>query len=115
MRYKTRITAPHNLDWNSDIMAINEAALTKGEIRKLNALRKSIGDGLADEAFSKWLKQHNSKKTKAKADPIAAKIAEAMKPLAKAKALNLGRYGYVVKRARGKGAKGIIVSRIEKV
>jgi hypothetical protein len=39
---------------------------------------------------------------------------EAMKPLARNKALNLGRYGYSIKRARGKGAKGIIVTRIEK-
>ena len=36
-------------------MPINESALTKGQIRKLNALRKSIGDDLAEEAFGKWL------------------------------------------------------------
>ena len=95
-------------------MAINEATLTKGQIRKLNALRKSIGDALADEAFSKWLKREKSKKPKSKADPVAIKIAELLKPLSKGKSLNLGQYGYVVKRARGKGAKGIIVSRIEK-
>ena len=96
-------------------MAINEATLTKGQIRKLNALRKSIGDSLAEEAFSKWLKQEKSKNPEAKVDPVAAQIAEVLKPLAKGNTLNLGRYGYVIKRARGKGAKGIIVSRIEKV
>ncbi len=36
-------------------MAIDESSLTKGHIRKLNALRKSIGNDLADEAFGKWL------------------------------------------------------------
>ena len=34
---------------------IDEAALTKGQLRKLNTLRKSIGPAIADEAFSKWL------------------------------------------------------------
>jgi hypothetical protein len=28
--------------------------------------------------------------------------------------VNLGRYGYLVKRARGKGAKGLVIGRIEK-
>ena len=35
--------------------AINESALTKGELRKLNALRKSVGDMIAEQAFLKWL------------------------------------------------------------
>lgn len=95
-------------------MAIDEKALTKGEVRKLNALRKSIGDELADEAFSKWLEQKTSSKSVDHVDPVAVKIAEAVKPLAKDKSLNLGRYGYSIKRARGRGAKGIVVARIEK-
>ncbi len=95
-------------------MAIDEKALTKGEIRKLNALRKSIGDTLADDAFSKWLKQKTSAKSVDRVDPVAEKIAEAVKPLAKDKSINLGRYGYSIRRAKGKGAKGIVVARIEK-
>ncbi len=95
-------------------MAIDEKGLTKGEVRKLNALRKSIGDKLADDAFSKWLKQKTSAKSVDDVDPVAEKIAEAVKPLAKDKSINLGRYGYSIKRARGKGAKGIVVARIEK-
>ncbi len=95
-------------------MAINEAGLTKGEIRKLNALRKSIGDKLADDAFSKWLKQKKPANKVVRADPVAAKIAEALKPLAKDKSVSLGQYGYSIKRAKGKGAKGIVVARIEK-
>ena len=35
---------------------INEAALTKGEVRKLNALRKSVGAKIAEQAFTKWLR-----------------------------------------------------------
>ncbi len=95
-------------------MAINESNLTKGHIRKLNALRKSVGDALGEEAFTKWLKQQKSEKKEVRIDPVAKKIAEALKPLAKDKTLNLGRYGYSIKRARGKGAKGIVVARIEK-
>ena len=95
-------------------MAIDEKGLTKGEVRKLNALRKSIGDKLADDAFSKWLKQKTPAKSVDDVDPVAEKIAEAVKPLAKDKSINLGRYGYSIKRARGKGAKGIVVARIEK-
>ena len=95
-------------------MAINEVNLTKGQIRKLNALRKSIGDALGEEAFRKWLKQHKVMKTEVQVDPVAELIAEALWPFAKKKNLNLGRYGYSVKRARGKGAKGIVVTRIEK-
>ena len=33
----------------------DEAGLTKGQLRKLNALRKSIGDKLGTAAFSDWL------------------------------------------------------------
>ena len=36
-------------------MAINEKTLTKGQIRKLNALRKSLGTKIADRAFTQWL------------------------------------------------------------
>ena len=34
---------------------IDEATLTKGQRRKLNALRKSVGDGIAERAFIEWL------------------------------------------------------------
>ncbi len=95
-------------------MAINESNLTKGQIRKLNALRKSVGDVLGEEAFTKWLKQQKSGKKKVRVDPVMKKIAEALKPLAGDKNLNLGRYGYSIRRARGKGAKGIVIARIEK-
>ena len=34
-------------------MSIDHSTLTKGQVRKLNALRKSVGDDIADEAFTK--------------------------------------------------------------
>ena len=39
---------------------INETSLTKGELRKLDALRKSLGTAIADRAFSQWLRQRQS-------------------------------------------------------
>ena len=69
---------------------------------------------IADDAFSKWLKKKTYAKSVDHVDPVAEKIAEAVKPLAKDKSINLGLYGYSIKRARGKGAKGIVVARIEK-
>ena len=96
-------------------MSLNESDLTRGQVRKLNALRKSIGDSLAEEAFAKWLdRQETEKQEIHRPDPVAELISETLKPLAKKKGLNLGRYGYAVKRARGKGAKGLVVTRIEK-
>ena len=34
---------------------IDQKSLTKGQTRKLNALRKSLGDKIADQAFAQWL------------------------------------------------------------
>ena len=96
-------------------MSLSESDLTKGQVRKLNALRKSIGDSLAEEAFAKWLThQESEKKESHRPDPVAELISETLKPLLKKKGVNLGRYGYSVKRARGKGANGLVVTRIEK-
>ncbi len=87
-------------------MAINEKSLTKGQIRKLNALRKSLGDKIANKAFAQWMKEQPAKVVTAKRDHVADKLVKAIAGLAKDKSLNLGRKGYVVKRAKGKGAKG---------
>ena len=35
----------------------SEKELSKGELRKLNALRKSLGDDIAEKAFSEWYAQ----------------------------------------------------------
>ena len=34
---------------------IDERGLTKGQLRKLRALKKSVGDGIGERAFSEWL------------------------------------------------------------
>jgi hypothetical protein len=87
--------------------------LSKGQIRKLNALRKSLGDKIAEKAFAEWLKEQLDKKVSLKADPVAEKLVEAIAGLAKDKSFNLGRKGYVVTRSKGKGAKGFTAKKVE--
>ena len=89
---------------------MDEASLTKGQIRKLNALKKSIGDNLGEQAFSKWL-QTQSKGSVAKKDPVAEKLHSAISSLASDSSLRLGAKGYTIKRARGKGASGFIINK----
>ena len=55
-------------------MVIDESELTKGQLRKLNALRRSVGDDLAEDVFAKWLTRQAAPQTKDKTDPIAVKI-----------------------------------------
>ena len=95
-------------------MAIKESSLNKGQIRKINALRKSIGVKLGEEAFGKWLKEQAKAVPKVQSDPVAEKILNAVKSLEKDKTVKLGNRGYVVKRAKGKGAKGFVVEKIVK-
>ena len=92
-------------------MNIDQSTLTKGQIRKLNALRKSVGDDIAEEAFSKWIKT-NLKKPSDDRDPVAVSLAEALDHLKDEKNFRLGTKGYVVKRSKGKGASGFVAQRI---
>ena len=57
-------------------MAIDETGLTKGLVRKLTALRKSVGDDLAEEVFAKWLEREAASQAKGNPDPVAMKIVE---------------------------------------
>lgn len=88
-------------------MAIDESGLTKAHARKLNALRKSVGDKLGEEVFSKWLAQQK-KVSGERADPVAEKIVEALAGHAGDRTFRLGNYGYTVRRARGKGVSGFV-------
>ena len=49
-----------------------------------------------------------------KRDGVAKKIAAALKPLS-SKKINFGTYGYTIRRAKGKGAKGLVVIRNTKL
>ncbi len=94
-------------------MGIDEGKLTKGQLRKLNALRKSVGDTLGEEVFGKWLAQQGAASAP-KQDPVAVRIEEALAGFASDRSFNLGVYGYSVRRARGKGASGFVATKNEK-
>lgn len=95
-------------------MAIDEAALNKGQLRKLEALRKSVGVDLAEEVFAKWLKRIEDTKPVERPDPVVEKITAALAKLENDDSFRLGNQGYTIRRARGKGASGFIVTKNEK-
>ena len=87
-------------------MAIEESTLTKGQLRKLGALRRYVGDELGEDAFGRWMAQQ------AKVDPAAQKIEQALAGFAGDR--NLGNHGYTVRRARGKNASGFVATKNDK-
>ncbi len=100
---KTRARKPKKTQApQKTIAAIDEAALTKGELRKLNALRKSVGDEIGEQAFSKWLKSKPKAGAAATRDRNAELIAETLGKLVLSGGLRIPRGGYVVTRGRGR-------------
>ena len=92
-------------------MAIDQSTLKKGQIRKLNALRKSVGDEIAEDAFDKWM-MNQSKTPKEVRDPVADALVTALDQFKDDKTFRLGAKGYVVKRSKGKGASGFIAQKV---
>ena len=80
-------------------------------MRKRNVLRKSVGNELGDEVFSKWLAQQASAVAKPKPDPVAVKIEDALAGYVDDRSFRLGNYGYTIRRARGKGVSGFVVTK----
>ena len=92
-------------------MTIDQSTLTKGQVRKLNALRKSVGNEIANDAFGKWMKTQ-SKTPKEVRDPVADALVAALSNLTSDKGFRLGTKGYVVRRAKGKGASGFVAQKV---
>ncbi len=78
---------------------IDETNLKKGQLRTLNALRKSLGRTIADEAFAKWLDQAVEAP---EVDANAEVIRDALWDLIQDGKLMIRRGGYVVRRGRGR-------------
>ena len=93
-------------------MTIDETKLTKGQLRKLNALRKSVGDNLGEEVFGKWLASQAA--VQLKPDPIAVRIVAALADLENDSKFRLGNYGYTVRRTRSKSGPGFIATKNKK-
>lgn len=78
----------------------DEKSLTKSQLRKLEALRKSLGPEIADKAFAEWLATNPASGDGA--DPTADRIADAVMELVRRDNINIPRGGYVVRRGRGR-------------
>ena len=85
-----------------------ERDLTKGQIRKLNALRKSLGDDIGERAFGEWISTHANGANEM-SDKNARTITEALQPLIEEGELRIPRGGYVLRRGRGR----VIIERPE--
>ena len=92
-------------------MSIDHSTLNKGQVRKLNALRKSLGNDIAEDAFSKWMTAQ-TKTPKDVRDPVADALVSALDQFKDDKTFNLGTKGYVVRRAKGKGASGFVAQKV---
>jgi hypothetical protein len=78
----------------------DEKELTRGQLRKLNALRKSLGDEIAERAFGEWFMTQNV--GTGSDDRNARQIAEALQPLVDKNQLRIPRGGYKLRRGRGR-------------
>ena len=81
-------------------VAINESELNKGEKRKLEALRKSLGPEIADKAFAEWLAERPS--AVGQTDPMADMISDELMRLIEKEGLQIPRGGFLVRRGRGR-------------
>jgi hypothetical protein len=87
---------------------VNESNLSRGQVRKLTALRKSLGDEIANRAFTEWLSANGNGGATA-ADKNARAISDALQPLIETGKLSVPRGGYLVRRGRGR----VIIERLE--
>ena len=79
---------------------IDESGLTKGQLRKLRALRNSVGDEIAERAFAEWLAKQQA--ASGEADANAATIVDTLWPLVEQGTLAISRGGYLIRRGRGR-------------
>ncbi len=103
MARKPARRAPRKTSYTFD-----EESLTKGQLRKLSALRKSVGEKIGTRAFTQWLAAQAAK-AKEPLDKNAERIASALEPLITANKLRISRGGYLVKRGKGR----VIVTRAD--
>lgn len=89
--------------------AFDEQKLPKGQQRKLTALRKSVGQDIANRAFAQWLKSQE-KGSAESVDKTAEQIEERIAALVKGKGISIPRGGYLLTRGRGR----VIVTRAAK-
>jgi hypothetical protein len=80
---------------------IDESVLSKGQLRKLNAVRKSFGSEIADKAFAQWLTEQPREIAEPE-DMNAALVRKTLEPMVMSNKLKIPRGGYIVRRGRGR-------------
>ncbi len=90
-------------------LKLDETELPKGQLRKLNALRKSVGEDIGNRAFGQWLKAQK-KGDSGPVDNTAELIGERLAALVAEKKISIPRGGYLLTRGRGR----VIVTRTAK-
>ena len=84
---------------STGMTSIDQSALTKGQLRKLNALRKSVGSDIGERALTEWLASQGKA---GRADKNLETITDALWPLVQQGRLSIRRGGYLVRRRRGR-------------
>ena len=79
---------------------IDESTLTKGQVRKLKALRKSVGRDIGERAFAEWLASQQA--ATEKTDRYAELVVATLWPLVQQGRLRIRPGGYLVRRGRGR-------------
>lgn len=86
---------------------VDESKLTKMQLRKLNALRKSLGDDIAEKAFAEWHDKFGDSTPAPQVDKNAQLVADTLGNLVNSGNLRIPRGGYLLTRGRGR----VIVTR----
>lgn len=86
---------------------VDESKLTKMQLRKLNALRKSLGDDIAEKAFKEWFDKYAGSTPAPEVDRNALLITDTLNSLVNGGKLRIPRGGYHLARGRGR----VIVTR----
>ena len=82
-------------------VAFDENQLKKGEVRRLNALRKSLGEEIANKAFAEWLVSQPETVPEI-GDKNAELIADLLVDQINQGKLRIPRGGYLVRRGKGR-------------
>ena len=99
MARRANTAAKSNASGNAKA-SFTESELTKGQARKLTALRKSLGDQIANKAFAEWLT--SQPEAVEAVDKNAEFIAELLVDQINQGKLRIPRGGYLVRRGRGR-------------
>ena len=80
---------------------IDESTLTRGQQRKLETLRRSVGEEIGERAFAAWLATQ-PKPEVVEEDHDAVLVADTLWPLVEGGTLAIPRGGYLLRRGRNR-------------